>query len=446
MNRRYRNDRMNDQVRAPHRAAWLVAALSVVLLASVSPAGAVVYTTHATPVGPVPGTNNKAVLTLAATSNCTPPSCATNTQTSFVQPGSTVDFSYDTDTGLLSISDTTLTMSDVTFCFPSNAICILKVTATNLSLAFDHLQPVPSGPVDPITGGVAMQVPVNVTATISVLPDPINAPTAVPFNGTFAVQMPDAHGTSDSLSLLNPGTTITPIDFILSPTLSYEISGTINFNFTGPFTAPLFTDGVETGDLTGWNVANTDNGSLVVDHAAALNTTVWGLDAIVNDTAGMYVEDDTPTGQPYYRAQFYLDPNTFDPGMANNAFRARVFLAFTNQANPRRIMAIVLKRQGVQYSIEARARQDDNTQKDSGFFTISTGPHLIGFELTKATNANSNDGVMKLYIDNTLMTTVSGIDNSNSAVDLVRLGALSLKTGASGSIYEDGFQSFVSAP
>ena len=53
--------------------------------------------------------------------------------------------------------------------------------------------------------------------------------------------------------------------------------------------------------------------------------------AIVDDQSGLYVQDDSPTGETRYRARFYFDPAAFDPGEASGNLRTRVFLAFAGQ-------------------------------------------------------------------------------------------------------------------
>jgi hypothetical protein len=164
------------------------------------------------------------------------------------------------------------------------------------------------------------------------------------------------------------------------------------------------------------------------------------LAGVVNDTNGIYVQDDSPDQENHYRARFYFDPNGFDPGEAHSFFRTRVFIGF--QESPlRRLMAIVLKRQGGVYSLMGRARLDDNSQADTGFFTITDAPHSIEVDWKQSSGPGANDGSFKLWLDGTAVSTLTGLDNDASGVDLVRMGALSVKTGASGTLYWDEFES-----
>jgi hypothetical protein len=182
-------------------------------------------------------------------------------------------------------------------------------------------------------------------------------------------------------------------------------------------------------------------GTLAVTANAAMGSTTKGLEATITDTNPLYVEDDTPLGEAHYHAHFWFNPVNFDPGEAQGHLRSRVFIGFQGDANPRRIFAIVLRRQSGAYSMMMRTRQDDNTQNDSGFFPISAGAHLIEWDFTRAASASSNDGVTQFYIDGVLKNTTSNNDNNASLVDSVKMGAQAVKTGASGTMYWDEFAS-----
>jgi hypothetical protein len=201
----------------------------------------------------------------------------------------------------------------------------------------------------------------------------------------------------------------------------------------------LFRDGVDSGNLSAWSSSATDGGDLAVSALAAMKLTTFGIRAQVDDTAGLYVQDDTPNDANRYRARFYFDPNGFDPGEALGHRRTRIFIAFED--GPRRLAAVVLRRIGGVYSLMVRARQDDNSQADTPFIPITDAPHVVEFDWRRATGPNTLDGRLELWIDGTSVATLTGLDNSISAVDFVRMGALSVKAGASGTLYWDEFES-----
>jgi hypothetical protein len=205
-------------------------------------------------------------------------------------------------------------------------------------------------------------------------------------------------------------------------------------------TDPIFADGLESGGLAAWSAASTDGGDLSVTPGAALNSSGQGLQAVVDDTNGLFVEDRLPDDENLYRARFFFDTNTFDPGEALNHRRTRLFIAFEESPN-RRLVAIVLRRIGGVYALQGRTRLDDDTQYDTGFTTITPGEHWVEFAWRRASGPDANDGAFELRIDGTAVHATASLDNSLSGVDFVRLGALSVKVGASGTLYFDEFVS-----
>lgn len=202
----------------------------------------------------------------------------------------------------------------------------------------------------------------------------------------------------------------------------------------------IFRDGFESGDLLAWSVSSTDGGDLSVSPAAALASTSFGLHAAVNDTATLDVQDNTPSNENRYRVRFYLDTQDFDPGTALSHFRTRIFLAL-DETPMRRLVALVLKLQGGQYSIMGRVLLDDDTRADTGFLPITPGAHSIEFDWQRSTTPTAVDGSFQLWIDGTSLSNLTGLNNNQSSVDIGRLGALSLKEGASGNLYFDEFVS-----
>ena len=145
----------------------------------------------------------------------------------------------------------------------------------------------------------------------------------------------------------------------------------------------------------------------------------------------------TARGRKRLPGRFRFDPNRFDPGEAQGRFRTRIFIAF-EEAPTRRLLAIVLRRIGGQFSLMGRARLDDNPQANTGFVPIADAPHVVGLEWRRASGPGANDGRFQLSIDG-VPTTLSALDNDRSAVDFARMGALSVKIGAAGTLFWDDF-------
>ena len=201
----------------------------------------------------------------------------------------------------------------------------------------------------------------------------------------------------------------------------------------------IFADGLESGGVGAWSSASTDGGDLSVTPAAALVGT-QGLQALLDDTAGLFVQDDSPEDEGRYRARFWVHPNGFDPGESAGKRRTRVLIAFQD-APSRRLMAVVLRRISGQYALMGRARRDDNSQANTGFFAISDAPHAVEVAWSRSGTPDANDGTFEMWIDGALVSSLTGLDNHASGIDFVRLGALSVKTSAAGTLFFDAFDS-----
>jgi hypothetical protein len=199
----------------------------------------------------------------------------------------------------------------------------------------------------------------------------------------------------------------------------------------------IFKDGFESGGLSAWSASDTDGGLLYVWTGIDSGWGAWGD---VGQSAGIYVQDDTPAAEDRYRVRFYFEPMGFDPGEAEAHRRARLFIAFEGNPN-RRLAAIVLRRLAGVYGLMGRVRRDDNSQHDTGFLPLGEGPHYVELDWKRSSGPDTNDGTFEMWIDGTSVHSAAGLDNSAGAVDFVRLGALSVKSGANGTIRWDEFES-----
>ena len=201
----------------------------------------------------------------------------------------------------------------------------------------------------------------------------------------------------------------------------------------------IFQDNFESGDVGRWSSAVIDGGDLGVAGSAALAATSFGLQAAVDDTAPLFVQDDRPGDERHYRARFYFDPNGFDPGEAGGRHRVRLFIAFNGSSQ--RLCTLVLRRLGGAYGVQARARLDDGSRVDTDFFGITDAPHFVEVEWGRSSGPGANDGWLALRVDGLLSATHPGLDNDLSGVDSARLGALAVKAGAAGTLIFDQFES-----
>jgi hypothetical protein len=201
----------------------------------------------------------------------------------------------------------------------------------------------------------------------------------------------------------------------------------------------IFQNGFESANLGAWTPV-TDAGDLSVASWAAMRGSGYGLAALVDDTNPIYVQNDSPNNQGRYRMRFYLNPYTFNPGEAQGHFRTRVFLGL-DETPQRRVLALILRRQGGNYALAVRVRRDDNSQADTAFYPLSAGAHSIEIDFQRASGAGASNGSLRLWIDDVLKQTLLGIDNDQAGIDHVRLGALSVKSGAGGMLLFDEMES-----
>ena len=207
----------------------------------------------------------------------------------------------------------------------------------------------------------------------------------------------------------------------------------------------IFGDGFERGDAGAWSAQSQAGGTLSVCGPAALAGTSFGLQGTITGSGALFVQDDSPRDEDRYRARFDLDPDTFDPGEAGGAHRARVFVAFA--ANPdRRLLSLVLRRRDGAYSLLGRARRADGTQADLGPLPLTAAPHRIEVEWRRASSPGVSDGALRVWLDGSLAGEVAGVPTPDAGVEFVRLGALGVKAGAGGALAWDEFDSRRPAP
>jgi uncharacterized repeat protein (TIGR01451 family) len=243
------------------------------------------------------------------------------------------------------------------------------------------------------------------------------------------------------------------VTFVVTPTADGVLTSTahVSSNVSDPDAADnqavatttavdsVFADGFETGDTSRWSVTSGGAG-LDVSGAAALGGTTRGLRAQFNGAASLFVEDLTPDDEGQYRARFYLDPNGFDPGTAQGHLRTRVLLALENGPT-RRQVAIVLRKRDGQYAVLARVREDGGSVADTPFVDVTDAPHFIELQWVRSSGPGMSDGYFQMWIDDVFAAALFGLDTDAHGIDSARLGALSVKGGASGTIYFDEFAS-----
>jgi len=198
----------------------------------------------------------------------------------------------------------------------------------------------------------------------------------------------------------------------------------------------IFADGFESGNLSVWSSSTTDSGDLNVHGAAALVGSK-GLRVMIDDNNPIYVTDDRPNAERRYRARFYFDPNSIS--MANGDAH---FLFNGYNGTSRRVLRVEFHRSSGNYQIRAGLLNDGTAWSQTNRFTISNGAHFIELDWRAATGAGANNGGLTLWIDGTLRSNLTGVDNDTRRIDRIRLGAVAtIDAGTRGTCYFDAFES-----
>ena len=71
----------------------------------------------------------------------------------------------------------------------------------------------------------------------------------------------------------------------------------------------------------------------------------------------------------------------------------------------------------------------------------SDAPHFVELDWRRASGPAANDGSFQMWIDGTSVSALSGLANDAAAVGFARLGVMTIKTGANGTLYFDDFVS-----
>jgi hypothetical protein len=159
--------------------------------------------------------------------------------------------------------------------------------------------------------------------------------------------------------------------------------------------------------------------------------------AVINDNTPIYVTDDSPTAETRYRMRFYFDPNSISMSNGNAHY---IFYAYAGSTTV--VQRIEFRRSSSVYQVRASVMNDASTWTSTSWWTISDAPHYVEIDWRSATSAGANDGSLTLWVDGSVVGTVSGLDNDSRRIDRVRLGPVNgIDTGTRGTYYFDAFES-----
>jgi hypothetical protein len=198
----------------------------------------------------------------------------------------------------------------------------------------------------------------------------------------------------------------------------------------------IFRDGFESGDLSAWSANYSDGGDLSVTTDATIYGS-FGLQALLDDNNAIYVTDDSPDAEKRYRTRLYFDPNSIAM-LEGDAHQ--IFYAHYGASTP--VLRIEFGFSQGSYRLRASLRTDANTGLDTPWVNISDEPHCIEIDWRAASAPNANNGGLSFWIDGTLQSDLTGVDNDLVQIDRVQIGALyGMDNGTRGVYYFDAFES-----
>jgi hypothetical protein len=160
------------------------------------------------------------------------------------------------------------------------------------------------------------------------------------------------------------------------------------------------------------------------------------MQLLINDTASIYVTDNTPNLEPRYRMRFYFDPNSIT--MADSDMFTLMY-GFSGSTS---MLRVDFRISGGAYQLMARALDDGSIWSATPWFTISDSPHAIELDWQASTAVGANNGTLTFWIDGVELSLVTGIDNDTRRMDTTRLGAATgLDAGTVGAVFFDAFDS-----
>ena len=198
----------------------------------------------------------------------------------------------------------------------------------------------------------------------------------------------------------------------------------------------LFSDDFEKGNLTAWDASVID-----VDDLSAAGYAdfygYWGMQAVIDDTTSIYVQDNFNPSEPEsrYRARFYFDPNSLT--MASGDILDLLVTSGTTTD----YASVQLRDNAGTYEIRVGVLNDSASWTDSAWYAISDAWTAIEIDWMAASAAAANDGYLTLWLDGTSKETLSSVDNDTHELEKVMLGTQGIESGTSGTLYFDDFVS-----
>jgi RHS repeat-associated protein len=192
----------------------------------------------------------------------------------------------------------------------------------------------------------------------------------------------------------------------------------------------LFNADFETANLSQWTSNVNDAGDLSASDSADY-WGLYGMKAVIDDTAALYVQDDTPNNETQYRARFYFNPNSLTMASGD------ILELFTGRNASNDVLRIQMQKSGATYQIRTGLWNDAGTWTDTSWYNINNSWNAVEIHY----QAFVYTGSLTLWLDDIQKQSLTFIDNDTRTITDVRLGPQGVDTNTSGTLYFDDFES-----
>ncbi|MEM1244803.1 MAG: fibronectin type III domain-containing protein [Acidobacteriota bacterium] len=163
----------------------------------------------------------------------------------------------------------------------------------------------------------------------------------------------------------------------------------------------------------------------------------FGMEVRLTSPTEAYVQDDSPTAEPRYRARFYVDPSTL--GYCHSNCSMRIFTGYDGNSNEAFALVYRINSGG---TLQLRVEYYDGGSTQTKTYSINEkGWTALEIDWAAASSSASNDGSFDIWVNGSARSGVAGIDTDNLAVEYVRLGNPDGHSFYSGSMKFDDFES-----
>ncbi len=174
----------------------------------------------------------------------------------------------------------------------------------------------------------------------------------------------------------------------------------------------ILADGFELGLVPPWSSV-TGQDTIVTRQAGAARTGAFGMRATLDGTTPGYVQDNTPAAETSYHARFYFNPQTYATALA-----AHTVFSGLRAGSTTPIFRVEYERtEAGLYQLRAVVRRAGGETATGAFAVTSDRWHAIEIDWASAPSAP-----FRLYVDGTLVQTLTGLNTGAFTLQSVRLG------------------------